>query len=171
MRKLKHRLKGSTKVVNSRAGIQTLAVWCWSPRSLPLYMSVSLDPEEERNTGFGSWNPWLGFTWFSDCAIYEETERNVLFLWVLWGALFLKLSVLSLCPLQIEMHLNVNSISKCIIVAFINHTLTFNMPNSIILWASQVFHNAFLCSAAIKMASDLECLKKKKNHIINFNFP
>lgn len=78
-------------------------------------------------------------------------------------------TVLSFCLLQTRMHLNVNSISKCKITIFINHTWTFNMPNMIILWANQVIHNTCLCSAAIKMASDLQ--SAKKNFIINFNFP
>jgi hypothetical protein len=56
--------------------------------------------------------------------------------------------------------LKADSITKYIIVIFINYILTFNMPNLIFLWVNQVIHNTFLCPTAIKMASDLWSAKK-----------
>jgi len=63
----------------------------------------------------------------------RKRDRNMVFC-VYSGALCsLNTTVLSSLLLQTGMHLKADSITKYIIVIFINYILTFNMPNLIFL--------------------------------------
>lgn len=65
----------------------------------------------------------------------RKREQKCAVLWVLWGPLFLKYRYAVILPVTNRnvFELKADSITKYIIVIFINYILTFNMPNLIFL--------------------------------------